>query len=367
MRLLFLFILLDINWVKECYVCHSFKRFPLKNSSKIIENWLSSGKQIEQKGHIWIPKERFSDSDYSAINKAPDRLNFYGTLSLLTNSIALDGGSKNDLKLLKKLINQGSQEVPVYAKYWSEALKMLDASPFKRKRWIKRFQTSLERPFLYLYLHNGFKYDFKAESKLDVKKVLFFFGGFKRTNKIDFSFKVHNFDGQNYRGHFEGKHYLKTIQNWTADFYMDTFGDLKRLKPNDSILTPTMLNMASFMARGTLKDLNQPTGKKIIFIDRNRALKKNKLELKMTMQLGEVIRRGSVPLLSVDYTLSEYGADRGDSFNLSGNGRVFLSPDGLMQEMNSKVRFQLKLFKIGLINGYSHDHISLNKISAYEE
>ena len=45
----------------------------------------------------------------------------------------------------------------------------------------------------------------------------------------------------------------------------------------------------------------------------------------------------------------------------------FLSPDGLMQEMNSKVRFQLKLFKIGLINGYSHDHISLNKISAYEE
>ena len=367
MRLLFLFILLDINWVKECYVCHSYKRFPLKYSSKIIEKWLSSGEQIEQKGHIWIPKERLSDADYPLIDIVSDRLNFYSTLSLLSQSISLNGGSKHDLKLLKKLVNQGSQEVPVYEKYWSEALAMLDASPSERKRWIKRFQRSLERPFLYLYLHNGLKYDFKAESKLNVKKVLFFFGGFKRTNKIDFSFKVHNFDGENYRGHFEGKHYLKTIQDWTADFYMDTFGDLKRLKPSNSILTPTMLNMASFMARGTLKDLNQPTGKKIIFIDRNRALKKNKLELKMTMHLGEVIRRGSVPLLSVDYTLSEFGVDRGDSFNLSGNGRVFLSPDGLMQEMDSKVRFQLKLFKIGLINGYSHDHISLNKISAHEE
>ena len=199
-----------------------------------------------------------------------------------------------------------------------------------------------------------------------MKKFLFFFGGFKRTNKIDFSFKVKNYDGQNYKGHFEGKHRVKKIQSWNADFYMDTFGELKRLKPVNSVLTPTMLNMASFMARGTLKDLSNLIGNKTIFIDRNRALNKNKLELKMIMKLGEVILREGSPILRVDYSLSEKGADRGDSFNLSGKGQVFLSPDGLMQEMNSKVRFQLKLIKMGLINGLSHDRVRLKSITRYE-
>ena len=367
MHLLFLFILLDFNFAKECYVCHSHKKFPLKNSSKIIKNWISSGKQIEQKGHIWIPKERFSGTDYVSTDLVHDRLNFYSSLSQITQSISFDGGSVNDLKTLKKLINQGSEEVPVYEKYWSEGLAMLEASPSRRKHWIKRFQSSLERPFLYLYLKDGLVYDFKAESNVDVKKVLFFFGGYKHINKIDFSFKVRHFDGENYEGHFKGNHYFKKNQRWGADFYMDTFGELKRFKPTNSILTPTMLNMASFMARGSLKDLSDPTGKKIIFLDRNRALKKNKLELKMTMKLGEIIPTEVGPLLTVHYTLSEMGADRGDNFNLSGKGKVFLSPDGLMQEMDSKVRFQLKLFKMGLINGTSHDRISLKKISNYEE
>ena len=365
MRLLFLFILLNFNFAKECYVCHSLKKFPLKNGSKIIKSWLSSGKQIEQKGHIWIPKERFSGIDYVSTDLVHDRLNFYSSLSQIAQRISFDGGSVNDLRTLKKLINQGSEEVPAYEKYWSEGLTMLEASPSRRKHWIKKFQSSLERPFLYLYLKDGFRYDFKAESKVDIKKVLFFFGGYKRTNKIDFSFMVRNFDGENYDGHFEGNYYFQKNQRFGADFYMDTSGELKRFKPTNSILTPTMLNMASFMARGSLKDLSDPTGKKIIFLDRNRALKKNKIELKMVMKLGEIILREVGPLLPVHYILSEVGTDRGDSFNLSGNGKVLLSPDGLMQEMDSKVRFQLKLFKMGLVNGTSHDRISLNKVSNY--
>ena len=52
--------------------------------------------------------------------------------------------------------------------------------------------------------------------------------------------------------HFEGNHDLKEKQRWSANFYIDTFGELKRFKPTNSMCS-TMLNMASFMARGSLK------------------------------------------------------------------------------------------------------------------
>ena len=331
----------------------------------MLKEWLSTGKQINQKGHIWIPKERLITPSFRSINSYFERANFYSLLSQLAKNISDNGGSKIDLKNLKNLMNQGIKEVPVFEQYWKEGLAMLNASPTERKLWIKSFQASLERPFLYLYLRDDFRYEFEAESQVHVGKILFFFGGFKRSSKVDFSFLSRGFDGQNYKGIFEGKHHTKQSHFWRADFYMDTLGELKRLKPVNSVITPTMINMAGFLARGTLKDLNNPTGKKTIFLGSHRGIKKNKLELKMIMELGEVFLKEGKPLLLVNYKLSEEGADRGDNFNLSGDGQVILSSDGLMQEMDSNVRFQLKLFKIGLINGFSKDHIHLKKASIY--
>ena len=356
-------MLISSHWANQCYVCHASQRFPFVYSENLIKEWLATGKRIDQKGHIWIPKEklvvpanRFIDSNY-------ERLNFYSTLSILAKNISFNGGSKDDLKNLKRLINQGMREIPIFEEHWRDGLAILDASFEERMLRIKSFQASLERPFLYLHLRNGLKYEFEAQSQVEVGKVLLFFGGFSRTSKVNFSFLNQSFDGQNYRGKFLGTHHLKKPQLWKADYFIDTFGELKRLTPTDSILTSTMINMAGFLARGIYKDLDNLAGKKTIFLGRNRVIKKNKLELKMTMEFGEVLLKNNQPLLPVNYKLSEVGDDRGDRLNLSGKGKVVLSVDGLMQEMDSRVRFQLKLLKIGLINGISKDYIRLQKIS----
>ena len=120
MNLLLLLLLININWASECYVCHKSERFPLNNTESILKDWLSTGKQINQKGHIWIPKERLITPAFKSINSYSERVNFYGSLSKLAQHISYNGGSKTDLKNLKNLMNQGIKEVPVFEQYWKE-------------------------------------------------------------------------------------------------------------------------------------------------------------------------------------------------------------------------------------------------------
>ena len=119
--------------------------------------------------------------------------------------------------------------------------------------------------------------------------------------------------------------------------------------------------MAGFLSRGKI-DLDSFTGKKIIYLGRHKGLRKDRINLEMKMRPGDVHLRGGIPMLQVDYDLREIDSDRGDQLNLYGSGSVFLGIDGLMNELVSKVNFQVKLFKIGLINGFSEDKISLTSV-----
>lgn len=361
MRLCFLFLLIKFNYSQDCRVCHKTQKFDDNLSQNVILKWSRARDITKRKGHIWITTEVLQKHLTVSATVETSQSSFYETLTKLSEAIKVDGGNHEVIRKFRKLLNDARNEVPVYNHLWDLGHQLLDKSRGARKIEIENFQKVLEFSFLHLYLRNHTEYKFEAQSRVKVSKILLFFGGFDRRSNIDFSLHNDTFSANSYRGIFKSTKLSQPRNEIVADYKINTSGDLVSLIPKNSPLSAANVNMAGFLSRGKI-DLQSFTGKKIIYLGRHKGLRKDRIKLEMKMHPGDVYLRNETPMLKVNYDLREIESDRGDRLNLYGSGSVFLSVDGLMNELVSRVNFQVKLFNMGLINGFSEDKISLTSI-----
>lgn len=366
MKLCLFLLFLSYYYSQQCNVCHQKQSFTDLRSQTAIKRWLNARDAIERKGHIWISATDLRKHQIPVESNLDNMSLFYDDLTNLAGLIKVDGGSDQLVTKFTNLMNRGSQEVPAYEYFWREGRDLMQQPYYVRKRGIHNLQQALEFPFLHLYLRNKTEYKFSADSRTKVSKVLLFFGGFQRYTSVNFNFFNEGFDGKNYRGTFSSITNEQQDNRIKANYSLSTRGDLVRLAPIDSRLTATTANMAGFLSRGEI-NLKESTGKKTIYLGRQKGLKKDKLDLEMKMHLDNVVLQNEIPLLKVRYDLREIGDDRGDRLNLSGSGEVLLGIDGLMHELASKVIFQVKVLNIGLIKGLSEDNIKLTSVVFRDE